>query len=445
MGRILAEVGLKQTLFNILEGTGRNRVAARTFRHFMIVLIIANILFAVIETVPAVARSEGNLLSAFQLASGFVFIVEYVLRIYVADLHPPLRRYGPVWARLRYAVQLEVIIDLIAALPLLLVFLLPTTAVTVIIVMRLLRFFKLARYSPAIRSLLQALASERQALLGSTLVIFGVILMGATLMFLIEHDDQPEKFASIPHAIWWAIATVTTVGYGDVVPVSDLGKFVAGFVMLMGYGLIALPVGIIASAFAREIHSRDFVVTWSMVARVPLFEDLKAAEIAEVTKLLRAQEVRMGGVIAEKGDVADKMYFISDGDVEIELPHETIYLSEGNFFGELALLHRRPRTATIRACHDCQLLVLEADALQALMDRKPDLAAKILREAEERVEAGLRARGDLAEAELAQAEVRKVLSRLEGQEPGFFDEEEAMDPDPQENEAQLEEDEPKES
>ncbi len=260
-----------------------------------------------------------------------------------------------------------------------------------VVILRLLRFLKLARYSPALRSLISAVGNERRALLGSSMIICGVILMAATLMYLIEHDDQPEKFRSILHGIYWAITTVTTVGYGDVVPVTNLGKTVGGIVMLMGYGLIALPVGIIASAFAREIHSRDFVVTWSMVARVPLFEDLKATEIAEVAKLLQSLRVRKGGTvarvplfedlkateiaevakllqslrvrkggtIAEQGDVADKMYFIADGEVEIRLQHDTVYLGEGSFFGELALINQTPRTAKVVAYKDCQLLVLE--------------------------------------------------------------------------------------
>ena len=413
----------KQTLYNIFEDTGKERAAARAVRQFLVFLIVMNVALSVIETVPDIQDSFGRPLRALQLVSGVIFLIEYVLRLYVADLHPPLRRYGPVLARLRYAVHLDALIDLIAVLPLLMVVFESNSAVTTLVVLRLLRFLKLARYSPALRSLLSAVASERQALMGLTVIIFGVVLLAATMIYLVEHNVQPEKLSSIPEAMWWALATVTTVGYGDVVPVTDLGKVIGGVVMLMGYGLIALPVGIIASAFAREIHSRDFVVTWSMVARVPLFEDLKATQIAEVAKLLKAQKVRAGTVIAQRGDVADKMYFISDGDVEIQLETKTVYLGEGEFFGELALIHQRQRQSTVTAYHDCDLLVLEAFALQQLMDRHPSLAAKILAEAERRVEEGRRVLGDLAEEELEMADVYPTDQEEAASEPELFQEE----------------------
>lgn len=414
----------KRALYEVLEDTGGRRDTARLLRNFLIFLILGNIVLAVVETVPSVRQSFGPHLRFIQLGCGFIFLIEYILRLYVADLHPPMRRFGPIKARLKYAIHPDAIVDLIGALPLLFVLFLPNQAVTVVVILRLLRFLKLARYSPALRSLFSAVAAERKALLGSGMIISGVILLSATLMYLIEHNEQPEKFRSILHGVYWAITTVTTVGYGDVVPVSNMGKMVGAVVMLMGYLLIALPVGVIASAFAREIHSRDFVVTWSMVARVPLFEDLKATEIAEVSKLLQAQTVSRGSLIAEKGDVADKMYFISEGEVEIKLPHDTVYLGEGNFFGELALINQTRRTANVSANSDCQLLVLEAEALQQLMSRDADLAKKIMREARERVMAGKKVLGELAEEELKQAGVFTSATNVR-EEPELFNDSKA--------------------
>ncbi|GGB37581.1 cyclic nucleotide-binding protein [Roseibium aquae] len=411
-------VPFKRKLYDLLEDTGRNRIAARTLRQFLLGLIVANVAFAIFETVPAIQAADGGLLSKLQLVSGVIFLLEYVCRLYVADLHPPLRRYSPLKARIRYALQPDAIVDLIAALPLILIFILPNNAVTVVVIFRLLRFLKLARYSPALRSLLSAIASERHALMGCAVIVSGVILMSATLMYLVEADDQPDKLGSIPHAIYWAVTTITTVGYGDVVPVTETGRVIAAFVMLLGYALIALPVGIIASAFAREIHSRDFVVTWSMVARVPLFEALSAAEIAEVSKLLEAQKVRAGTVIAAAGDVADRMYFISEGQAEIRLQDQTIYLDEGDYFGEFALIHQQQRSVSVRAHSDCELLVLAAHSLQELMDRNPKLTHKILKEAEERTEAKLRGFGDLAVEELEQADI--VYEENTAPEPDLF-------------------------
>lgn len=410
----------KRALYEVLEDTGKRRLAAQSLRNFLIFLIVANVVFAVLETVPEIRDTFGPHLRFLQLGSGVIFLVEYILRLYVADLHPPMRRYGPVGARMRYALHPDAIVDLIGALPLVLVLVLPNQAVTMVVILRLLRFLKLARYSPALRSLISAVAAERKALIGSSMIIFGVILMAATLMYLIEHNHQPEKFRSILHGIYWAITTVTTVGYGDVVPISNLGKMVGAVVMLMGYGLIALPVGIIASAFAREIHSRDFVVTWSMVARVPLFEDLSATEVASVSKLLQAFNVRKGATIAEAGDIADRMFFITSGEVEIRMEHGTVFLGEGNFFGELALLNQAIRSTTVIAYRDCQLLVLEAGALQQLMDQDAALAKKIMDEARERVEAGKKVLGEIAEVELEQAGI--VPSDEDSKlQPGLFE------------------------
>jgi hypothetical protein len=145
-------------------------------------------------------------------------------------------------------------------------------------------------------------------------------------MHVIERGAQPDKFGTIPDAMWWAIVTLGTIGYGDVVPVTALGRIVASITIFVGLIMIALPIGIIATAFAEEIHRRDFVVTWGMVARVPLFAELEATEIADIMRLLHAQQVEAGDVITRRGELAHSMYFIADGEVEIgslESPSES--------------------------------------------------------------------------------------------------------------------------
>ena len=153
-------------------------------------------------------------------------------------------------------------------------------------VLRLFRLLKLVRYSPALQTLGRVLADEYRALLGALLVILVLLLFASTAMYFLERGAQPDKFGSIPAAAWWALATLTTVGYGDIVPVTPLGKLLGGVVMLLGVGMIALPVAIIATGFSQESSRHQFVVTWSMVARVPLFATMDESEIAEITKLL---------------------------------------------------------------------------------------------------------------------------------------------------------------
>ena len=199
----------------------------------------------------------------------------------------------------------------------------------------------------------------------------------ATLMHLVERAQQPDRFGTIPDAMWWAIVTLTTVGYGDVVPVTPLGKVVAALTAVMGFAMLALPVGIVATSFADVIHRRDFVVTWSMVARVPIFRNLDASSIAEIMQLLHSRTARRGEVIVRRGERADTMYLVISGEVEVERADGNIRIGAGDVFGEIALLTGGVRTATVRACRDTQLLRLQAHDLERLMDRVPEIGRRI--------------------------------------------------------------------
>src|SRR5262249_12374483 len=152
--------------------------------------------------------------------------------------------------------------------------------------LRLFRLLKLVRYSPALQTLKRVVAHEYRALLGALLVMMIGLLFASTIIYMLEHNAQPDKFASIPDAAWWALATLTTVGYGDIVPIPPWGRVFGGVVMILGVCMFALPIAIIATGFSIESARHEFVVTWSMVARIPLFSTLDAAEVAEVTKLL---------------------------------------------------------------------------------------------------------------------------------------------------------------
>jgi voltage-gated potassium channel len=262
----------------------------------------------------------------------------------------------------------------------------------------------LVRYSPAMRSLLAALHAERRTLLGCLVILLGAVLLFASLLYAIEHDVQPEKFGTIPHAMWWAIVTLGTIGYGDAVPITALGKLVSVFTIVGGLMMIALPVAIISTAFADEVRRRDFVVTWGMLARVPLFSHLAAAEIADIMRLLRAQTIESGEILVRRGDAASSMYFITGGEVEIDLPSQRVRLSDGTFFGEIALLRRTKRSGTVTATRKTKLLALDAQDFHALIERVPALAAHLKQTAEARLaDTAELQKGDLAADEIAQA------------------------------------------
>jgi voltage-gated potassium channel len=255
----------------------------------------------------------------------------------------------------------------------------------------------------------RVLMAERRALFGTLLLITCATVFAAAVMHAVEGAVQPEKFGTIPGSMWWAITTLTTVGYGDEVPITLLGRIVAGCTMVMGLGILALPVGIVANGFMNTIHQREFIVTFGMLARVPLFKDVDAAVLGEIMNVLRSQSVARGTIISVKGAPAHAMYFIVSGEVEAELPGRRVQFGPGDFFGELALLHQTHRRATIVALTNCRLLALSAEDFTILTRKHPVLRHHIEEAAKEHV--ARTARGDIASEEIAAAAQRRYEYR----------------------------------
>ncbi len=390
---------LRLRTFEILEEARRDDPLSRFVDLALIGLITVNLVAVVLESVPSLSTEYHALFFAIEGVSLVVFTVEYAARIWSATDHPLRpRRNLPPW--LGYMMSGPGLIDLLAVVPFW-VTLFSGADLRVLVVFRIVRFLKLARYSPAMRSLLDALHAERRALYGCIIILLGATVLAASVMHVVEGAAQPDKFGTVPDAMWWAIVTLTTTGYGDVVPITPLGRVVGGLTVLIGILMLALPVGIVATAFANEIHRRDFVVTWGMVARVPIFAGLTAGEIAEITRLLSAQSVEPGGIIVHKGGPARAMYFVAAGEVEIEMPTEKVRLGVGHFFGEIAVLRRARRSATVTATTRTKLLVLDSTDLHALMERDTGFAKRVREVVRDRVgEEVVTARGDIVSEEL---------------------------------------------
>ena len=251
----------------------------------------------------------------------------------------------------------------------------------------LLAMFWMLKVVPGVRGLRQlrrVLALESGPLL-SVLVIFLMVLFIASIAeFYLEHDVQPAAFGSVPAALWWAVATLTTTGYGDVVPITPLGRIVAAAVMICGLGVFGLWTGILATGFAAETRRDNFLRTWESVSKVPFFATLGPATLADVTHMLRAIDLPARATIIRKGQVGDCMYFIASGEVEVDLPGKKVTLGEGAFFGEMALLGNNLRSANITTTRVSQFLVLDLVDFRLLMARHPDLAETIDAEAKRR-------------------------------------------------------------
>jgi voltage-gated potassium channel len=397
---------LRQRLYSVLEFGPTAGLVSAAVNWILIGLIILTLAATVLESVPRLAAAHGAVFETIEWVALATFSLEYVARLWTAVEHPPWRRLGPIRSRLRFVASPAGLIDLAAVLPFWLSFIVAADF-KAFLVLRLIRFFKLTRYSPAMRSLLEALYAERRALLGCFVILCGATLVAAALMHVAEGATQPEKFGTIPDAMWWAIVTLGTVGYGDAVPVTAAGRLVAGLTIFVGLLMVALPVGIVATAFANEVHRRDFVVTWGLMARIPLFSELSAAQIADVMKILRSQKADKGTIIARRGEPAHSMYLIVDGEVEIRLRHKHVHLGAGNFFGEVAALRQSRRSATVIALRTTRLLALDASDLHSLMDREPQIATRIWDAARTRLGDEFETMaGDLVSAELAESEVQ---------------------------------------
>lgn len=367
----------RRRVYELLDQSQMGDRAASLVHRAIMALILVNIAAVVLESVPSLAERFATAFLVTEVVSVAVFTIEYIARLWAAVEHPPLRGLPPWRARLAYALYPVSIVDLLAILPMALA-LVVSADLRTLLLFRLIRYFKLARYSPGLSSLMDAVWSERRALGACFVILIGAVLVAASLMHLVEHAVQPDQFGSIPAAMYWAAITLSTVGYGDAVPVTAAGKFVAAITAMTGLIMLALPVGIVASAFAREIHRRDFVVTWSMVARVPLFASLDAVAVAEIMRVLKAQTANAGDVICRRGETAQSMYFVASGSVMVELPHgKHVELGEGHFFGEIAVLTKSRRSATVRAQTRVRLLVLDAHDLQMIMVQHPDIAQRI--------------------------------------------------------------------
>ena len=400
-GRRLNDPNLRDRLYELLEHDHLPYSVGSRFVRLIVAIVILDVLAMILASVPEYDARFGELFTAIKIGAVIVFALEYLARLWSVVGHSP-RKLSPAQDRLEYVFSSLGIIDLLAFLPASIALVVGDR--TVLVLLGVLPFFKLVRYSPAMRSLLAALHAERRTLVGCLVILLGAVLVFASLLYAIEHDVQPDKFGTIPQAMWWAIVTLGTVGYGDVVPVTPLGKLVSVFAIVAGFAMIALPVAIMATAFADEIRRRDFVVTWGMLARVPLFSHLSATEIADIMRLLRARTIESGEILVRRGDAASSMYFITAGEVEIELPSQRVRLADGTFFGEIALLHRTKRSGTVTATRKTRLLALDAQDFHALIERMPALAAHVQKTAKARIaDTAEAAKGDLAAAEIAQA------------------------------------------
>ena len=402
----LPEPTTRYRWYEILEVGAIDDPVSRLVDKFMIALIIANVIAVILETVDPIYNQFATAFYWFEVVTVIIFSVEYIVRLWVC-VERSQAEYRPHWrVRLRYMFTPMALVDLAAILPFFLYNFIPD--LRFLRILRLFRLFKLIRYSPALVTLSRVIQSERRSLTAAGVVMVGLIVTAGSVMYYLERHAQPEVFSHIPDAMWWAIATLTTVGYGDVTPVTDIGKLFGGIVMIFGLGMYALPIGIIASGFANEIGQRDFVITWHALVRVPLFSHLNAASVSHIAGLLKAKIVNPGEIIARIGDPAEDMFFILSGEVEVQTKSAKFTLGEGDYFGEIALLTGSERLGSAKALARSHLMTLSKEDLQQLMLDDVPVRHAILDAIRNRL-----TRGSYMGKELSQRDLERIIGLVD--------------------------------
>ena len=375
---------LRRWVYDVVEGGSRGRRLGAAFARASLVIIVVSVAVPLLATDEQLSARYDALFTSVEVLCGLAFTAEYLLRVWVCTEDRRNRYSSPVGGRLRYMLTPMALIDLLAALPLWLAAS-PAISFEQLWAIQAARVLKLLRYSSALETLGTVIRHERRPLLASATLMLSLVVFLSSLTYVVERDAQPDQFGSVPKAMWWGITTLATVGYGDAIPVTPLGRMIGGLAVVLGMGMFALPAGILASGFAEELRRRNFVVTWNLVASVPFFAKLPAARIAEIAGLLQPRVAVPGEAVVRQGERADSMYFIIAGEVEVRLAPGPTRLGAGDFFGEIALLTDSPRTATVVAATSCQFLVLSAADFRTILTAHADLREVIEQVAQQRL------------------------------------------------------------
>lgn len=251
-----ARLSVRSRVYQVIGSAQSAGRLSHMFNTFIVTLILLNVVAMILESVQAIHVCVPHWFLGFEYFSVAVFSVEYVLRVWSCVEDPPYRR--PIRGRLRFVVSPLALVDLSAVLP----FYLPFLAVDLRVlrmfrmlrIMRLMRIAKLGRYSQSLQMLLRVVQSRKEQLLSSASILLILVIVAASLIFYAEHEAQPKSFSSIPAAMWWAVVTLTTIGYGDVYPVTVVGKLLASVIAVLGIGMVALPTAILGTGFLEEMQ-----------------------------------------------------------------------------------------------------------------------------------------------------------------------------------------------
>lgn len=339
--------------------------------------ILWSVGFMFMTSIPELSEELSPWQFTVTTVTGTLFFFEFLGRIFSINTTQDQTGVSARTMRMKYIKSFMGIVDLIAILPLCVV-LINIHSVALFDIVTSIALFKMGRYVPGIEMVGAVIVMEKRPLIAAISSLGMLMIVMATVMYLFENTAQPLIFKSIPHTLWWGMVTMTTVGYGDIVPMTLGGKIFGSLSMLTSVGMLAIPTAIIANGYSQELKRREILENWQMVSNFPLFKELDGSHIAVIASMLKPQIMPAQSVVVTKGQFSDSMYFIVEGQVEVVVSPKHIILKSGDFFGEMGLIENKPRSATIYTLSTTRFLVLGISEFHDLMDKQPEIREKIL-------------------------------------------------------------------
>lgn len=249
-----ANESLRKNVHSILEITWHRKSGLGFWVNIFLTIIISlNAIVIILDTVPSIQHKYHQLLLDFEVFSVIIFTFEYFLRLWSCVENPEFSH--PIKGRIKFIFSAWSVVDLLSIMPFYVSFFLTDLGfIRIFRLFRMLRLFKVSKYFHALNLIKKVIQEKQEELILSLVFIFFNLIICSSVVYYVEHDAQPDKFSSIPHAMWWGVNAMMTVGYGDILPITTIGKILGGFTAILGVALFALPTGILASGFAEQMR-----------------------------------------------------------------------------------------------------------------------------------------------------------------------------------------------
>ncbi len=250
----------KERLLEILDKSKPDDKVSWYTEIILSVLILLNLIAVSLESVPSLSREYSQIFLYFEIFSVIIFSIEYIARIWASAAKKDSGYSSTLAKRCSYIFSFTGIIDFLAIMPSILALFIVSVDLRWLRVLRLLRLLKISHYSTALEDLWSAISHERSSFVAALYLFAIALFFSSAMMYVAEHNAQPEKFRSIPETMWWSLITLTTVGYGDVSPMTPVGKIIGAITAIMGVCVVALLTGIVANAFANQVARRKAIL-----------------------------------------------------------------------------------------------------------------------------------------------------------------------------------------